>query len=551
MGLEHNSELSAGLPTMAPSFGKSPPSTLPSSSFLQSQSDDLPALSSAESSSSPSSSSSCTTSPSLTSTQLRTLLASSMSSMYRTEVPLYGDLLSIISTVNSSIISRDPTLISDDEISRLSVERHGAIRVGTASELTLLSRIFRIFGMHPVGYYDLWKDARLPIHATAFRPVTAQGLLKNPFRVFCSLLRMHLIANPSTRRLAEELLGKRKIVSTRCIELLHKAEESTVGSEGEVNGLTRDEAVEFVECVVPIFAWHPTSPATVDEYDRLAKTHPLVADIVSFRGPHINHLTPRTLDIDAVQRAMVEQGMDAKDVVEGPPKRDWAVLLRQTSFHALSEAVVFDGEVEGKHKARFGEIEARGMALTRKGARLYDELMVKVGEVKREMETSGERVDKEQCGGILEKVFRDGFPDTRDALLRQGLGWWAFEVRDARKAKAMWQDRKENVCGWLADLVDAGALDAEPITYEDFLPASAAGIFQSNLPQATQSQAGEAMAEVDEAEARKRLELAVGGIILDYSTLYSEQQRQSLVEVGEVLRVDVDEIVEAIERQCA
>jgi uncharacterized glyoxalase superfamily metalloenzyme YdcJ len=34
-----------------------------------------------------------------------------------------------------------------------------------------------------------------------------------------------------------------------------------------------------------------------------------VADVVSFRGPHINHLTPRTLDIDAAQAAMIEHGM--------------------------------------------------------------------------------------------------------------------------------------------------------------------------------------------------------------------------------------------------
>lgn len=30
-------------------------------------------------------------------------------------------------------------------------------------------------------------------------------------------------------------------------------------------------------------------------------------------------------------------------------------------------------------------------------------------------------------------------------------------------------------------LIDRGLVQAEPITYEDFLPVSAAGIFQSNL----------------------------------------------------------------------
>lgn len=35
--------------------------------------------------------------------------------------------------------------------------------------------------------------------------------------------------------------------------------------------------------------------------------------------------------------------------------------------------------------------------------------------------------------------------------------------------------------GGIDSLVDAGCVSFTPITYEDFLPASAAGIFQSNL----------------------------------------------------------------------
>lgn len=541
MGLGKMDEVTPVLPTL--SFGKSPTSTF--------QPHTLPALSSTDESSSSSSSSDSKIATALTSTQLRTLLAASMSSMYRTEVPLYGDLLEIISRVNTSMIAQSPEAISDDEISRLSVERHGAIRVGTPEELSVLARIFRVSGMQPVGYYDLWKDARLPIHATAFRPVGAEQLLKNPFRIFCSLLRMDLIEVMETRRLAEELLSQRQIASDRCLELLAKA-ESGLSHEGVVGGLTREEAIEFVKEVVDIFAWHPTSPATTEQYTRLSATHPLVADIVSFRGPHINHLTPRTLDIDAVQRTMVDQGMDAKEVVEGPPRREWEVLLRQTSFHALSERVRFEGgKVEGRHKARFGEIEARGMALTRRGARLYDDLMEEVGRVKKEREQRGERVGREECVGILERVFSERFPDTRGELMRQGLGYWMFSVVDIELARTMWRERRgEDACGWLADMVEKGALEAEPITYEDFLPASAAGIFQSNLPQAAQQPpAKEAETAIDEAEARTRLEKAVGGKILDYFALYSEQQRQSLLEVGAVLGVDVGEVVEMVERQ--
>lgn len=564
-------QLGAGL-SKSPAFN-------PGESFAQSQARLFPALSStdeSEASSSSSSSSSTARSKAVTSTQLRAVLASSMSTMYRNEVPLYGDLLSIISSVNAGVIRSNPDLISDDEISRLNVERHGAIRVGTAEELALLARIFKVFGMHAVGYYDLWKDAGLPIHATAFRPVGATNLVKNPFRIFCSLLRMDLIKDKPTRELARELLARRQIVSDRCVELLCKAErglgeDTTKRVDGEVKltGLTREEALEFVDRVVDIFAWHPDTPVSLSQYQLLSRTHPLVADIVSFRGPHINHLTPRTLDIDQVQNTMILQGIDAKDVVEGPPKRQNAIYLRQTSFHALSEQVTFlggDQGVEGgKHKARFGEIEARGQALTRKGARLYDSLMAKVAMEKKTREQErGARVDKEECVEILQSVFRDGFTDEKEAILREGLGWFMFSIRDESLAKEMWQRQGE---GWekLAEMVSRGALDAEPITYEDFLPASAAGIFQSNLPQQPappcprsaaiprqpETSNGEERTTMDEAEAKTRLEHAVGGTILDYFALYSEQQRQSLADVAARLQVELGGLVQRLEAQSA
>src|SRR5690606_514512 len=96
---------------------------------------------------------------------------------------------------------------------------------------------------------------------------------------------------------------------------------------------------------------------------------------VCFRGPHINHLTPRALDIDAVQAEMIARGIEAKAVIEGPPRRAVPILLRQTSFHALEEAIFFrEGEarIRGAHTARFGEIEQRGIALTPHGRERYD-----------------------------------------------------------------------------------------------------------------------------------------------------------------------------------
>ncbi|MEG1455911.1 MAG: DUF1338 family protein, partial [Comamonas sp.] len=193
----------------------------------------------------------------------------------------------------------------------------------------------------------------------------------NPFRVFTSLLRLELIADPALRARAQDILAQRRIFTPRALELTRQCE-----LEG---GLNAEQAAEFVHEATQTFRWH--SEATVDAatYDKLHKAHRLIADVVCFKGPHINHLTPRTLDIDVAQAEMPRRGVAAKDVVEGPPRRRHPILLRQTSFKALEEAIVFAGDgAAGAHTARFGEIEQRGAALTAAGRELYDRLLGQV-----------------------------------------------------------------------------------------------------------------------------------------------------------------------------
>ena len=100
----------------------------------------------------------------------------------------------------------------------------------------------------------------------------------------------------------------------------------------------------------------------------------VAADIAGVSTTHINHLTPRVLDIDELYRRMTERGIAMIDAIQGPPRWDGPdVLLRQTSFRALAEPRRFreaDGTVtDGTLRVRFGEVEARGVALTRKGRR--------------------------------------------------------------------------------------------------------------------------------------------------------------------------------------
>lgn len=153
--------------------------------------------------------------------------------------------------------------------------------------------------MHPVGYYDL-STAGVPVHATAFRPITPAALAANPFRVFTSLLRPELIVDETLRSEAMAILDKRDIFHPAVRTLVAKAEED--------GGLFEGDAEKLVKFGLETFRWH--EQALVDEatYLRLKKTHPLVADICGFQGPHINHLTPRVLDIDAAQDGMLKRG---------------------------------------------------------------------------------------------------------------------------------------------------------------------------------------------------------------------------------------------------
>ncbi|MEC9198669.1 MAG: VOC family protein [Pseudomonadota bacterium] len=397
---------------------------------------------------------------------IRSRFSAAMSAMYRTEVPAYGTLMQIVSDVNDGVLAANAQLRSDleqtDQLSRISEERHGAIRLGTPQELATMRRLFAVMGMQPVGYYDL-TEASVPVHSTAFRPVGEDALRRNPFRVFTSLLRLDLISDAALRDTAAKVLAERQIYTPRCLELIALAE-----SQG---GLTEAEADEFVAEALETFRWHPEANVSADLYHRLHDAHRLVADVVSFKGPHINHLTPRTLDIDRVQELMPEHGIDPKAVVEGPPRRACPILLRQTSFKALSEAVSFDGK-DGSHTARFGEIEARGQALTPVGRALYDALLTKTREKIRPA-ADGSNTDAYMTA--LQETFT-AFPDTLEGIREDGLGYFEWSLTDKGRVNA------GQIAGLDAEqLLAQGYVRIDPIVYEDFLPVSAAGIFQSNL----------------------------------------------------------------------
>ena len=451
---------------------------------------------------------------------IRAKFSEKMSAMYQKEVPLYGDLMDLVAEVNQETLVKKPELkaqlLQTDELARLDEERHGAIRLGTAAELHMMRRLFAVMGMVPVGYYDL-TPAGVPVHSTAFRAIHEDSLRISPFRVFTSLLRLELIEDPVLREEILEILDARQIFSDEAMRLIEKAERD--------GGLNDEDATLYVSEVLKTFCWHQDATVTKAQYELLHDQHRLIADVVAFKGPHINHLTPRTLDIDEVQRLMPEKGITPKAVIEGPPTRKCPILLRQTSFKALSESVRFTdqalGAEAGSHTARFGEIEQRGAALTPKGRMLYDELLNKT---RAEMGGPANESNSDRYYELLAKNFA-AFPDNYAELHDQELAYFAYYATDKGKAKSGTFD-----AGDLKALIAEGALQIEPIVYEDFLPVSAAGIFQSNL-----GEGGQAEYEIDSNQVQ--FEEALGAKVLNELKLYAENSARTLAEAKAALKI--------------
>ncbi|MGW8568035.1 2-oxoadipate dioxygenase/decarboxylase [Isoptericola sp. NPDC055881] len=421
--------------------------------------------------------------------QLRAAFARSLSDMYGREVPAYTTLLEVSHDVNADVVRAQG---ADAErlgsIERVTAERHGAIRVGTPTELQQVARVFGAMGMRPVGFYDL-RDASsssVPVISTAFRPVDRAELARNPFRVFTSMLvpgdRRFFGADLQQR--LERFLAARTLFRPELLALADRAE-----AEG---GLAGDDAATFLRLATEAFE---LSHEPVDQawYRELEAVSAVAADIGGVASTHINHLTPRVLDIDDLYARMEARGITMIDAIQGPPLWEGPdVLLRQTSFRALAEPRTFrtpDGQVvQDSLRVRFGEVEARGIALTREGRARYDAAIVQ---------------------GATPDVWRQTFPDSEAGLVAQGLGYFTYEVS--------------------AD----GALTREPVVYEDFLPRSAAGIFQSNLTEEGSKDASQAGAERD----ADWMAGAVGRELYDPFDLYAAQVAGSLTAAAHHLGV--------------
>ena len=412
----------------------------------------------------------------VSSTELRTLFAARLSNLYGAEVPAYKTLVEVSQTVNERVIAREGAAAERmGSIDRVTAERHGAIRVGTPEELAQVSRVFGALGMSPCGFYDL-RDAApapVPVVSTAFRPLDRAELAANPFRVFTSMLvpEDRRFFDPDLAGRLQSFLAARELFPDELLALADVAVE-----HGE---LSATDADRFLDLAAASFA---LSPDPIDRawYTELERISGVAADIGGVTTTHINHLTPRVLDIDDLYESMLALGIEMISEIQGPPRWDGPdVLLRQTSFRALAEPRRFrgdDGRIStGQLRVRFGEVEARGIALTPAGRDLFDEL---VAAVDRRLADDPELLRAD----VAQQVWNQGLPSTERDLCLAGLGFFTFRVDPGVVAGCTTPEQAAALDqGEVGALVRADVLHPEPIVYEDFLPRSAAGIFASNL----------------------------------------------------------------------
>ena len=260
----------------------------------------------------------------------------------------------------------------------------------------------------------------MPVVSTAFRPVDADELARNPFRMFTSMLVTddRRFFSPELQARLDAFLARRTLFPP---ELLALAARAVAGRRPAGRRTPRC----FLKLAVDAFTLS-SEPVDAAWYAELEQVSAVAADIGGVTSTHINHLTPRVLDIDELYARMSARGITMIDTIQGPPRWDGPdVLLRQTSFRALAEPRRFRDRagdvVDGSLRVRFGEVEARGVALSRRGRDRYDALR-----------RAGRR-----------GVGRDAMPPTELGLLRAGLAYFTFAPTGRPVARR----------GTLADLV--------------------------------------------------------------------------------------------------
>ena len=228
-------------------------------------------------------------------------------------------------------------------------------------------------------------------------------------------------------------------------------------------------------------------------------------------------LTKRLLQSDLQLKTYKHAGF--KDFTEGP-SWDTPVLLRQDAYKALTEPVTFtnpDGTMtETVHTARFGEIEQRFYATTKKGRDLYDACLT-AGDAQRDKNPGVAKTNFDQYESEYMAAYKP-FPKTLRELVDQGLIYGRY-VATAKGIAAKGSIATTD----LQQLIALGFVQVEGLRYEDFLPVSAAGIFASNL-----SQYGTKTTAAEKPKYTKaRLEEVIGRRVIETDEAYAGMEAAS------------------------
>lgn len=449
-----------------------------------------------------------------------------VSAMYMKEVPLFSILLQTNRKVNEFIL-RQKNIISPADISlildRTSSERHNAIRVGNLYEFESMLRIFRVMGMFPHKFYDLTKVGQ-PFLSTAVRSPT-----RPHFRTFVSVMNSDdsSFFDPVLSQEIKEQLSQRQVVPSQMLQLLDKIEQQ--------GGIRRGDVDSFIHLALQTIKWTGVG-MNLPLYQKLMKKGlQSSADIVCFPTHHTNHTTPNTLDIDLLQQEMknifseinAEKGThyQMKTEIEGPPRRNIPILLRQTSFLALEEKVFFkEGSItiEAFHRARFGEIEERGASMTPKGENLYNKVLSLVNQEKFRLKRPLTMLEKHS--------FFSCIPDSYEELILEDLIYTTFSLK---LSSPLLNNSSKRFC--LLTLIKMNWLQIHPLRYDDFLPQSAAGIFSSNNTPFTPNEEKKQKLHYDKSYLER------GSIrIIDPHILYEQQQQLSIRTIFSQLRFEFE-----------
>ena len=161
------------------------------------------------------------------------------------------------------------------------------------------------------------------------------------------------------------------------------------------------------------------------------------------------------------------------------------------------EAAFWHLDVASEAEVRkvFGEVEARGVALTPRGRDRYD------------------------ATGVAD------LPRTERDLAVEDLAYYTMTVADRARDGA-------TPPGDVAGLVDGGWVRLEPVVYEDFLPRSAAGIFRSNLARDDASDRTQEAAPRDAAWMAAALDRTVHDLFELYAAQREESWQAALSSLG-------------------